>query len=77
MHEELLREVKENDGGRWTQPWCTVITFVNVTMYPQYNLRKKGTKKKNKFNFKSKLHLHSTSPKSDQQSSRKQTAGHQ
>jgi hypothetical protein len=29
-------EIK-NDGGGWIQVWCIVRTFVNVTMYPQYN----------------------------------------
>jgi hypothetical protein len=29
-------EIKENDGG-WVQLWYIERTFVNVTMYPQYN----------------------------------------
>jgi hypothetical protein len=29
--------LKENDGGGWINLWCVVITFINVTMCPQYN----------------------------------------
>jgi hypothetical protein len=31
------RGIKENDGGGWIQPCYIVSTFVNVTLYPQYN----------------------------------------
>jgi hypothetical protein len=30
-------DIKENDGGGWSQLWYIVRTFVNVTMYPYYN----------------------------------------
>jgi hypothetical protein len=30
------RNEGKNDGRGWIQPWYTVRTFVNVTMYPHY-----------------------------------------
>jgi hypothetical protein len=33
--------IKKNDGGGWIQQWYAVRTFVNVTVYPQYNNNKK------------------------------------
>jgi hypothetical protein len=32
--------IKEKDGG-WIQLWYITRTFVNVTMFPQYNSNKK------------------------------------
>jgi hypothetical protein len=33
----LMGGIKENDGRGWIQLWYIVRTFVNVTMYLQYN----------------------------------------
>jgi hypothetical protein len=32
-----IGEVGKKDGGSEFQPWYIVRTFINVTMYPQYN----------------------------------------
>jgi hypothetical protein len=32
--------IKENDGRGWIQLWYIVRTFINVTMYPQFNNNK-------------------------------------
>jgi hypothetical protein len=34
-----IRGIKENDGG--SELWYILRTFINVTMYPQYNNNKK------------------------------------
>jgi hypothetical protein len=48
LNPQLLAFLKEEDErwSRWIQLWYIVRTFVNVTMYPQYNnnLKKKSWK---------------------------------